>query len=371
MKTIFDQISGSLQEGVKLRIDMLEHCGVSIAHAGNSICDCLRRGNKVLLFGNGGSAADAQHIAAEFVGRFMRERIPLPAVALTADTSVLTAIGNDYGFEQIFARQVVSLGKPGDVGIAISTSGNSPNVLVAIEACRGRGIKTIGLTGGEGGRVAKVVDIPIVVPSTNTARIQECHIAIGHIFCELVEPLFGAQAEDRDGKTPNAKLLNWETLLALRQQWQREGKTVVWTNGCFDLLHVGHLRSLQSARHLGEVLVIGLNSDSSVRQIKGPQRPIMPAHERAEILAALACVDWIIIFDETTPEVALSKLQPDIHTKGADYAPPSGKPVPEALIVESYGGRIEFLPMTPSVSTSDIVQRIRQQDARKVERSNE
>ncbi len=368
---VHDSVIQSLREGAELRSSLIEYLGGAIEHAGNAICDCLQRDKKVLLFGNGGSAADAQHIAAEFVGRFMRERIPLPAIALTTDTSVLTSIGNDYGFEQIFARQVLALGKPGDVAIAISTSGNSPNVLVAIEACRGRGIKTIGLTGGNGGQVVKAVDIPIVVPSTNTARVQECHIAIGHIFCELVEPLFGDGVEGQDGETPTAKLLDWDTLLALRKRWRTERKIVVWTNGCFDLLHVGHLRSLQAARHLGDVLVVGLNSDSSVRQIKGPQRPIMPAHERAEILAALVYVDWIVVFDETTPEVALSRLQPDIHTKGADYAPPNGKPVPEACVVESYGGRIEFLSMLPGVSTSDIVQRIRQQGATKVERANE
>jgi rfaE bifunctional protein nucleotidyltransferase chain/domain len=132
----------------------------------------------------------------------------------------------------------------------------------------------------------------------------------------------------------------------------------VWTNGCFDLLHVGHVRSLQAARRLGDVLIVGVNSDASVRQLKGTGRPILPAEERAELLSALACVDYVVIFDELTPEAALARLQPDVHCKGADYALPHGKPIPEAALVESYGGRVEFLPLVPGTSTSDLIQRI-------------
>ena len=147
--------------------------------------DCS--GGKLLFFGNGGSAADAQHLAAEFVGRFQIERHALPAIALTTDSSILTAVGNDYGFDQIFARQVQALGRPGDVAIGISTSGNSPNVTGAIKQAAKQDLKTIGLAGKDGGSLAKAVDVSIVVASTNVARVQECHITIGHILCELVE----------------------------------------------------------------------------------------------------------------------------------------------------------------------------------------
>ena len=133
---------------------------------------------------------------------------------------------------------------------------------------------------------------------------------------------------------------------------------MVWTNGCFDLLHAGHARSLTAARSLGDVLVVGLNSDRSVRAIKGPSRPIVPEQERAELLAALTCVDAVIIFDEDTPEAALRRLQPDVHCKGADYAPPHGKPVPERAVVEAYGGRVEFLPLLAGVSTTEIIKRL-------------
>jgi rfaE bifunctional protein nucleotidyltransferase chain/domain len=154
------------------------------------------------------------------------------------------------------------------------------------------------------------------------------------------------------------KLVDWPTLLAARARHRAEGKTVVWTNGCFDLLHVGHVRSLQAARSLGDILVVGVNSDDSVRSLKGPSRPIVPEQERTEVLAALACVDYVVIFGERTCETALASLKPDIHCKGAEYAPPHGKPVPEALLVKEYGGRIEFLPMVPALSTSELVRRI-------------
>lgn len=141
----------------------------------------------MLFFGNGGSAADAQHLAAEFVGRFVRERNGLAAIALTTDSSILTAVGNDYGFDQIFARQIQALTRPGDVAVAISTSGNSPNILEGVRAARKANAKTIGLSGRDGGALAKEADLAITIASSNTARIQECHIAIGHLFCELTD----------------------------------------------------------------------------------------------------------------------------------------------------------------------------------------
>jgi len=147
----------------------------------------FREGHKILLFGNGGSATDAAHIAAEFVGRYKRERDPLPAIALATDIAAITCIANDYGFEELFARQIRAHGQKGDIAIAISTSGNSPNVLRGAEAARSCGLITIGWTGGTGGKLAGMVEYPFVVPSTVTARIQESHITLGHVLCELIE----------------------------------------------------------------------------------------------------------------------------------------------------------------------------------------
>jgi rfaE bifunctional protein nucleotidyltransferase chain/domain len=158
------------------------------------------------------------------------------------------------------------------------------------------------------------------------------------------------------------KVLDWDTLLQLRQRDRADGRVVVWTNGCFDLLHVGHVRNLEASRALGDVLVVGVNSDDSVRRLKGPSRPIVPAVERAEVVGALACVDHVVVFDELTPEASLERLQPEIHCKGADYAPPHGKPIPEARVVAAYGGRIEFLPLLPDVSTTDLISRVRQSE---------
>ena len=155
------------------------------------------------------------------------------------------------------------------------------------------------------------------------------------------------------------KLLDWTELLKFRDEARAAGSTVVWTNGAFDLLHPGHLASLQQARALGNVLIVGVNSDRSVKAYKGPNRPILNQYERTAMLAALECVSAVIIFDEDTPVESLAKLKPDIHCKGAEYAPPHGRPVPERTIVEAYGGRIEYLPLVPGVSTTEILRRIR------------
>ncbi len=147
----------------------------------------FREGHKVLLFGNGGSATDAAHLAAEFVGRYKRERAPLPAIALATDIAAITCIANDYGYDELFARQIRAHGQNGDVAIAISTSGNSPNVLKGVEAAKACGLITVGWTGGTGGKLAGLADHSFVVPSAVTARIQESHITLGHVLCELIE----------------------------------------------------------------------------------------------------------------------------------------------------------------------------------------
>jgi D-sedoheptulose 7-phosphate isomerase len=158
-----------------------------VARAADLVIRSLSQGGKLLAAGNGGSAADAQHIVAELTGRFMRERRALPAIALHANTSALTAIGNDYGYEQVFARELSAHARPGDVFLAISTSGNSKNVLHAIAAAREHGVVVIGMTGDSGGRMRLACDVCLRVPSTSTARIQEMHIMIGHTICQLVE----------------------------------------------------------------------------------------------------------------------------------------------------------------------------------------
>ena len=185
-----ERIQSIFQESIKVKEAALQKNLSSLEESIRAVSQCLKKGNKLFFFGNGGSAADSQHIAAEFIGRFQKERRSLPAIALTTDTSILTALGNDYGFDVIFARQLAGLGQKGDVAFAISTSGNSPNVIEGAKQARKMGIKVIGLSGGTGGKLAPYCDINLIVPSNVTARIQESHICMAHTICELVESEF-------------------------------------------------------------------------------------------------------------------------------------------------------------------------------------
>ena len=180
-------IEKAFRESAEVKLKFLQEYTDRIVEVTHLILDAYRRGRKLLFFGNGGSATDASHLAAELVNRYRRDRAGLPAIALTTDMSVITSIGNDLSYTEIFARQLQALGQEGDIAIAISTSGNSPNVLRAVEVSKQKGITTIGFTGGTGGKLVTLVDHAFVVPSKNTARIQETHITLGHILCELVE----------------------------------------------------------------------------------------------------------------------------------------------------------------------------------------
>jgi len=354
-------IRDALIDGVRVRTQLLAEHETAIETTADVLRAAVLGGKKILLCGNGGSAADAQHIAAELVGRYVLERRGLPAIALTTDTSALTAISNDYGYEHVFARQIEALGQPGDVLVAITTSGTSKNVVAAVAAARARKMKVVGLTGGTGAAFVASCDAGIAVPSNVVARIQECHITIGHLWCELIDQAFAPEANTAPveaGKrvTELAKEYSLGELVAWRDILRGRKKTVVWTNGVFDVLHVGHLYSLREARKFGDALVVGVNSDASVKANKGAGRPIFSAAERVELLAALDVVDAIVVFDDLTPEKALAQVKPDVHVKGADYA---GKPIPERALVESYGGRVELVPLVPGRSTTDIVDRLR------------
>jgi len=190
------QISSIVSDSLEVkRLYFAEHTE-DVERAAQMIADSFRAGGKLLLCGNGGSSTDAQHIAGEFVNRFLdHERRALPAMALSADGGIVTCIANDTGFENVFARQVEAFAKPGDVLIAITTSGTSPNIIAAVEQARAQGIKTIGLLGRDGGRVAPLCDLALVVPNNHTPRIQEAHNLIAHIVCELVEQMVFSKGE--------------------------------------------------------------------------------------------------------------------------------------------------------------------------------
>jgi len=181
-----DIIQSIIEESIELKKSFINKNIDLIISGGEKIADSLASGHKILIFGNGGSAADAQHMAAEFVNRYVIERPPLAALALTTDTSILTSIGNDYSFDDIFSKQILALGRAGDVAIGISTSGNSKNVIKAIETAKDKGLFTMGFT-GRGGKLASCAEMVFAVESDITARIQEVHITLGHILCELID----------------------------------------------------------------------------------------------------------------------------------------------------------------------------------------
>ncbi len=184
---LHELVSRQLQETGKLHLELPKAQVDKIAAAAKLMIAALQQGKKILWFGNGGSATQSQHMAGEFVGRFGRERRSLPSISLTENMASVTAIGNDYSYEEIFARQIEGLGQPGDVAVGLSTSGNSKNVIQGLRRAKELGLPSIGLTGGDGGRMASLCEVCIAVPSTVTARVQEVHLTIGHILCGLVE----------------------------------------------------------------------------------------------------------------------------------------------------------------------------------------
>ena len=199
---IEDVLRRNLERSLEVHNRLADACLPSLGAAAEALVAAYRAGRKAIFFGNGGSAADAQHLAAEFVGRFLLERKPLPALALNANSSSLTAIGNDYGYPEVFARQLEALAAPGDVAVGLSTSGNSPSVIQAIARARQSGVFTIALTGSAGAQLRGLADVLIAVPSEETPRIQECHILVGHALCDAVEQALAAdEATLRAGTT--------------------------------------------------------------------------------------------------------------------------------------------------------------------------
>ena len=182
-----DHIVKIFKDSSRLKEEFVNENLSGIVRVIEAVTSALKSGNKILLFGNGGSAADAQHIAGEFVNRFLIERPPLPAISLSTDVSVITSIGNDYDFSEIFSKQVRAIGQPGDVAWGISTSGKSPNVIKALEMAKKIGMVTIGFTGKDGGDIAPMVDYSLNVPSNSTPRVQEVHITVAHVICEMID----------------------------------------------------------------------------------------------------------------------------------------------------------------------------------------
>ncbi len=352
MSMTLEEIRAQFAESAAVKQRALEALAAPTLHAAQMLAARLADGRKVLACGNGGSSGDAQHLASELVNRFERERIGLPGIALTPDSSVLTAIANDYDYTRVFARQVEALGVPGDVLVAFTTSGNSANVLQAVRMAQARGLWVLALTGRDGGQLAPVLrdeDLELRVPAASTARIQEVHLLLIHTLCAYLDRVFAAETRPAAGKVHAGA----ETLAPLL----RGRRPLVFTNGVFDLLHRGHVHYLEAARAEGACLVVGVNDDASVRRLgKGGDRPVNPLQDRMAVLAGLAAVDYVLPFAEDTPIRLIEVLQPDVLVKGGDWAADA---IVGAGLVRGRGGRVLSIPFAHARSTSALLQRIR------------
>lgn len=353
-------IAHALRDGARVRQAVLERCLEDIAEAATIVAEATAAGRKVLLVGNGPSAADAHHVAAELVGRFGWDRSPVPAIALTLDAAALTAIGNDFGFEQVFARQVRALGQKDDVLLALTTTGEHANVIAAIEAARERGMRVVGLTSVKGRALAARCDACVAVPSPHRARVHELHVAIGHVICDIVEAHLLAREKrgaavlrlvsDSPGAPPelaalgpapstdrlarSSKDVEVDELLVLRERWRTEGRALVWVTGPFEALRAAHVASLQAASRLGDVLVVGVETG-----------PGASSADRVALLSALEAVDHVVVLPSPSAAAEIVRsLRPDVVARPEGAKP---KPAAEDEAVRAYGGRIERIPAIP------------------------
>lgn len=312
------------------------------------LVDALKAGNKILICGNGGSASDAEHMAGEIVGRFGYDRPSLPCISLCTPSATFTAISNDYGYEKVFARQVQGLGKSGDVLIGISTSGNSANIVEAFKTAKEMKITTVAMTGSKDSKLSAIADVTLRSGSAKTPRIQEIHSILIHSLCRAIEDEIFNKATTP--ALPAKKILKGEEIKQLAEAIKNYKS--VFTNGCFDILHPGHVYILNECRKYGEMLIVGLNSDASIKRLKGSDRPYHKFEDRANVLAALECVDYVIGFDEDTPKELIEALTPHTLIKGGDYTPET---VVGADWVTAHGGQCVIIPLLEGHSTTRIL----------------
>ncbi|MFH1739836.1 MAG: D-glycero-beta-D-manno-heptose 1-phosphate adenylyltransferase [bacterium] len=346
-----------------------------------AIVHSLDEGGIIFVSGNGGSFSDALHITGELLKSFERNRLlsqeerraflDLPygeevskqlehgfrAVVLGANVALASAVQNDFALDKMqYAQELFAMGRKGDVLIGLSTSGNARNVMYAFTTARAIGVKTICLTGEGGGEMAKCADIALRAPAAKTRKIQELHLPIYHTICLMIENHYFHGAKSAP-EPPRGSVLDLENLDKAVNLLKKRGKKIVWTNGCFDILHMGHINYLRSAKEQGDILVVGINSDESVRALKGAGRPIIPERQRAEVLSSMGCVDYVTIFSDTDTVRLLERLQPHVYAKGGDYDINSIVQK-ERRVVEEYGGEIRILPLVQDASTSMIINRI-------------
>ena len=308
-----DVVRAVLRRSGRVTLRSERRLATIVAEVAQRLTDCLRDGGRAYVAGNGGSAADAQHFAAEFTGKFHLDRDPLPVISLTTDTSVLTCIANDYGFTEVFARQLTALGRPGDLFFALSTSGGSENVVAACHAARRLGMTVISLTGRGGGAVAALSDVALCIPSGQTAHVQETSIAILHGICNAVEQSLGLGEHPAD--TDRVEL-DPASLPQAREAWRREGLAVVTTSGPFDVIDAHQLAGLWAASDLGDLLVVLLHSDELIRLRRASGPPANNQRDRANVLGSLVPVDHVVMLTPDAADDVVDLLAPAIAYQG-------------------------------------------------------
>lgn len=312
------------------------------------VSEALQNGKKLIVCGNGGSAADAEHLAGEIVGRFGFDRPSLPCVSLCTPSATFTAIANDYGYENVFKRQLQGFAQPGDVLIGISTSGNSANIVEAFKIAKELKVKSIAMTGIKDSKLSDLADVTLRSPSDKTPRIQEVHGVIVHSLCRAVEEILFPEKASKS--LPQNKVIEEKDLADFAEAIKPYRS--VFTNGCFDVLHPGHIYVLNETRKMGELLILGLNTDESISRLKGPSRPYHKFADRAAVLAALSSVDYVIGFSEDTPARLIEAITPKVLAKGGDY---SVETIVGADWVTSHGGEVRVIPLLDGHSTTGIL----------------
>ena len=316
-----------------------------------SVASAFLSGKKIMVFGNGGSAAESQHFTTELIGRFKKDRKSFPALSLNSDTSAITAIANDYGYDFVFSRQVEGLANEGDVVIGISTSGTSPSVINALESgIQSKSICFL-LTGNrKNSRNMEGITV-IGVGGEITASIQEMHLTLIHIVCELIEDILGVSEDPKNLDLP--KVIHENEVNSL--DFSKIGD-ITWVNGCFDLIHEGHLKLLNTASKQSQFLIIGINSDDSVKSLKGPNRPLINQQSRANALILLGFVDLVIIYDSETPLELLRIIQPRFVVKGEEY---ENVTYPELEFLNDIKAKLIYIKNVEELSTSSLIKKAR------------
>jgi rfaE bifunctional protein nucleotidyltransferase chain/domain len=344
MKVLSREIQRRYRELLAISDSQIEQ----VEDLAREISSAIQNGKRIYAFGNGGSAAEAQHFTTELIGRFKGNRRSLPAISLSSDSSALTCIANDFGYDKVFSRQVEGLVQDGDVVVGFTTSGKSANVLEGLITAKSLGGFSVLVTGDHQSESSKLADIVLEIGGEETAIIQEIHLMVIHVLCELIEVYLGLKSE---GTIISNKKVLYES--EFNAELLSDSKSRVWVNGCFDILHEGHLLLLNTASRAGTELIVGLNSDSSVKSLKGQGRPVISEVRRARTIAQLPFVDLVIIFESDNPLEVLRLVRPNVVVKGGSYA--------EAYFVEKeflseINCQVIFTEQIPDLSTTRIIQ---------------